>query len=283
MKFRKLAHYLPEIDKYSHASCPTWYDGVLYFSPRIAYTGRSQIWAAEFDPHTLKMGEPYQLLTEGAPGQFDDSGAMVCCVASDNSRLEMYYIGWNVGIRVPFRNAIGLATLTGGRWVKASGPVLDRSTYDPCFTASCWVMPEPWRMWYTTCTSWDYMPDQWMRHRYHIAYAETTSSHRWNPTGLVAIPHTGDDYAISRPCVWQDGCYHMLYSYRGDEYRIGYAQSVDGVHWERQDETIEVERSDFDDRAQCYPMTFEYDGQRYLLWNGNDYGHTGFAIGVQDD
>ena len=279
MKFRKLAHYLPEIEGYTHATCPTWHDGVLYFSPRVAYTGRSQIWAAEFDPRTLEMGSPYLLLTEGEPGAFDDSGAMVSCIVADSSKVEMYYIGWNVGIRVPFRNSIGLATLNGGRWRKASGPVLDRSAYDPYFTASCWVLTNPYRMYYLTCTGWEWGS----RHNYHIAYATTDSTHRWNPTGLVMIPHTQEDWAISRPCVWEDDGFHMLYSHRGDEYQLGYASSVDGIHWERDDGAIEVERTDFDDRAQCYPMTFEYDGQRFLLWNGNNYGRTGFALGVQDD
>lgn len=40
-------------------------------------------------------------------GAFDDSGATGCWLVSANSRKYLYDIGWNLGLTVPFRNAVG--------------------------------------------------------------------------------------------------------------------------------------------------------------------------------
>jgi hypothetical protein len=74
----------------------------------------------------------------------------------------------------------------------------------------------------------------------------------------------------------------MWYCYRGDYYRIGYAESDDGRHWTRLDEQagIQVSESGWDAEAICYPSVFEAKGQRYMLYNGNRYGRSGFGIAV---
>ena len=152
MKWRKLDNWFPEIPEHTHAALPTYFEGEVYFSPRTAYRGFSVIYKAELNLKTLTLGKPRPVLREGKPGAFDDSGAMVSCIVPTAEGLSMYYIGWNQGIRVPFRNSIGLAYYRSGHWIKAPGPVLDRSVYDPYFVASCWVLPgKPMQMWYLSC------------------------------------------------------------------------------------------------------------------------------------
>jgi hypothetical protein len=31
-----------------------------------------------------------------------------------------------------------------------------------------------------------------------------------------------------------------------------------------------------------YPFVFDYEGQRYMLYNGNNYGETGFGMAVME-
>jgi len=60
----------------------------------------------------------------------------------------------------------------------------------------------------------------------------------------VCIDYDGFAKAFARPCVFkEDGVYKMFYSYRSVEnyrsdpmqgYRLGYAESSDGVHWIRE-------------------------------------------------
>ncbi|MNX51611.1 hypothetical protein D3C86_822760 [compost metagenome] len=75
----------------------------------------------------------------------------------------------------------------------------------------------------------------------------------------------------------------MWYSYRsgdGTKYKIGYSHSVDGIHWERRhnDVGIDVSKKGWDSEMICYPFIFEHKNDRYMLYNGNEYGKTGFGI-----
>jgi predicted GH43/DUF377 family glycosyl hydrolase len=138
-------------------------------------------------------------------------------------------------------------------------------------------------MWYVSCTRWE-LEDNQPKHYYHIKYAESNDGIHWERTGRVCIDfESSDEYAISRPCVVKDDdIYRMWYSYRGESYRIGYAESEDGIHWERKDEEvgIDVSPSGWDSEMIEYPFVFDHEGKRYMLYNGNGYGKTGIGLAV---
>jgi hypothetical protein len=265
----------------------------VYFSARDAlnrsHTGYALV---DFDggvPHVRRVN-PSPILSPGPPGSFDDSGAMGSWIVAAGDRRYLYYIGWNRGVTVPFRNAIGLAVSDDGgqSFVRYSdGPILDRDTCDPFFTASSCVLVEEglWRMWYLSCTGWDVRESQ-PRHRYHIKYAESADGIRWERTGIVAIGfRSADEYAISRPCVLKDGAlYRMWYSYRGAAYRIGYAESADGITWQRLDDAVGIEPGpdEWDAEMIEYPYVFDAQIGRCMLYNGNAYGRTGIGFAVLD-
>ena len=72
----------------------------------------------------------------------------------------------------------------------------------------------------------------------------------------------------------------MWYSHRGGAYRIGYAESEDGKSWERMDNTVGIttSASGWDSEMIEYPYVFDHKGTRYMLYNGNGYGKTGFGL-----
>ena len=74
----------------------------------------------------------------------------------------------------------------------------------------------------------------------------------------------------------------MWYSHRGSSYRIGYAESNDGIRWQRMDGncTIDVSGFGWDTDMVEYPHVFDHGGARYMLYNGNNYGKTGFGLAV---
>jgi hypothetical protein len=73
----------------------------------------------------------------------------------------------------------------------------------------------------------------------------------------------------------------MWFSARGAAYHIGYAESHDGVSWERDDERAGIGSSgEWDSEMQAYPAVFDDEGKRYLLYNGNGYGRTGVGWAV---
>jgi len=262
----------------------------VYFSARDMLQ-RSRVGYVTFDIETpdkiLEVSED-PVLSLGSLGCFDDSGSMASCLLSIDSKKYLYYIGWNLGVTVPFRNSIGLAiSEDDGRTFSryAEGPIVDRTASEPHFTASCCVLydNECYRMWYLSCVNWDLVNSE-PRHRYHIKYAESPDGINWKRDGRVAIDfQSEEEYAISCPRVIRDESgYTMWYSYRGESYRIGFAHSPDGYNWNREDQEcgIDVSEQDWDSEMICYPCVFDQNGQRFMLYNGNGYGKTGFGLAV---
>lgn len=286
---------------YSHASVPIvrgvfGNDVEVYFSTRNEKQEGS-IAKLCFDLETLnvKYLSETPLLVKGALGCFDDSGVMGSCIVQVNGAELLYFIGWNLGVTVPFRNSIGLAQLddvTGIFRRKFSGPIIDRTRDEPHFCASnCVILDEGiYKIWYLSCTSWETLPVGSVRHNYHIKYATSEDGVNWVRNGEVAIDYSShEEYAISVPRVIKEhGIYKMWFSSRGSKqsssYAIRYAESSDGIKWHRHDDAINfVGSSDgWDHNMQCYPFIFDACGARYMLYNGNGYGRTGFGLARLD-
>lgn len=291
--------YNPEdnLDKgYSHASVPVIRcikdaSIIVLFSARNN-ENKSILCEVEVCLNTLKpiSKTKVNLLEPGFLGSFDEDGVMVSDIFNLEGVNYVTYIGWNRGVTVPFRNAIGIAEYKDGHFKKlTSGPILDRSIYDLCFVASNCVIKkdDTFIMYYLSCMKWEIIEDK-LTHRYNIKIAESSDGINWRPTGKTAIDFKHpNEYAISVPRVQrQSEGYNMWYSYRGSDeaptYRIGYAESIDGIVWERKDEVMDFEpsTSGWDSEMLCYPYIFEFNKNKYMLYNGNGYGKTGFGLAI---
>jgi predicted GH43/DUF377 family glycosyl hydrolase len=264
----------------------------VYFSSRDK-AGRAQV--GYFD---IKLSAPDKILRLsekpliglGPTGAFDDNGVTTSWIVTHQGKKYHYYSGWSLGVSVPFYFYVGLALSDdGGESYKkiSAAPILERNAIDPYLTASPCVLVEDgtWRMWYVSGTGWE-MKEAQLRHRYHIKYAESSDGIYWHREGRVCIDYESqDEYAIARPSVLNDGgLYRMWYSYRGESYRIGYAESADGIEWNRKDAQsgIDVSESGWDSEMIEYPYVFENEGTYYMLYNGNGYGRTGIGLAVLD-
>lgn len=75
----------------------------------------------------------------------------------------------------------------------------------------------------------------------------------------------------------------MLYSIRtfSRGYYIGYAESIDGIHWNRKDNEAGIELSEkgFDDKNISYPYLINLPDSKdvVMFYNGNNCGKTGFG------
>jgi|ERR1700720_510908 len=265
----------------------------VYFSGRDRES-RAQIGYFDFDPENpglLPVVSDSAVIRFGELGTFDDRGATSSCVVDLGGRLYQYYTGWNLGVTVPFYYGIGLALSDdGGKHFQkiSAAPVLGRNATDPYLCASPSILIEGgvWRMWYVSGVRWA-IEDGKAKHYYHIKYAESRDGIEWRPTGRVCIDFKSpDEYAIGRPCVLRDGGrYRMWYCYRGSKYRIGYAESRDGLDWERIDEKVGIDTSDsgWDSEELAYPFLFHVKGRLWMLYNGNGYGQTGIGLAVLQD
>jgi hypothetical protein len=261
----------------------------VYFTTRDrknrSYTGFVDIDILK--PFDILKISTVPVLTPGSLGEFDDSGAMGSWLTRNSDTSYMYYQGWNLGVTVPFRNSIGLAVKNELEQFRryAPGPILDRSMFEPHFTATPCVVIDgsKWKMWYLSCTEWLKQDDS-VKHKYHIKYAESDDGINWKRERIVAIDYANQgEYAISRPSVLRDKeTWKMWYSYRGASYRIGYAESYDGIHWKRIDSCVGIDVSveGWDSEMIEYPFVFDHEDERYMLYNGNGYGETGFGLAI---
>lgn len=281
----------------SHASLPVALkldDHVyrIYFASRDVQN-RSHISYVELDiraPKEILRISEKPVLEPGPMGYFDDHGVYCASIVRREQQLFMYYIGWNPGVRSPlFYASIGLAVSedNGASFRKMfKSPIMARSEVDPCLvTSPCVLLDEGrWRVWYVSGFKWE-ETERGLHSYYHIKYGESRDGIHWERRGLVCIDHKPGESNISRPCVVKDGhIYRMWYSYyRGEGYRIGYAESEDGYAWVRKDEEagIAVSPVGWDSRALAYPWVFSHEGKKYMLYNGNEFGREGFGLAVE--
>ncbi|GAB4199139.1 MAG: hypothetical protein Fur0023_01200 [Bacteroidia bacterium] len=305
MKWKKLKHIFCPKGEYewmvSHAANPfveilensEW---MVYFTSRDKFN-RSHICALKINHSkdfsvTSVCKRP--LVTPGSDGLFDDSGCAMGYLITINGRKHLYYLGWNLKVTVPWLNTIGLAIESGmGSDVfplfekYSMAPIMDRSHEDPFSISYPSILFENniYRMWYGSNLSWG-KEEKEMRHVFK--YAESDDGIYWKRTNHVVLMHIyPNEFALSKPFVIKDrDIYKMWYSYRGRNeiktYRIGYAESTDGFNWTRKDDEvgIDVSKEGWDSEMICYPFVFDFNGNRYMLYNGNGYGKTGFGIAI---
>lgn len=262
----------------------------VYFSPRDQQN-RSQVHFFDFaisNPGAVLNVSRTPLFVHGKIGAFDDAGITLGSLVSANEKKLLYYTGWNLTIGAPFNNSIGVAEYTQGSFHRyGDGPIMTRTLHEPYSCASPFVIYEKgiFRMWYASMDKWQEEPGSGLhKHYYNIKYSESSDGINWVRNNIIAIDYESpDEYAFGRPFVLKEnGRYKMWYAYRGDFYKIGYAVSEDGIHWERQDHEsgIEVSESGWDSEMIEYPHIFDYAGKRYMLYNGNGYGKTGIGLAI---
>lgn len=260
--------------------------------------GRGRIFSLEIDinfPHKIRALETNPIIEIGATGFFDDNGVIPSDILRVKNQVYLYTIGFSIKNKLLFDAATGLAISDDGgcSFKKLNGPVLDRGVDDPCFAASPTVMydRDTWRMWYVSCDHWK-PENAGFRHFYNIKHRFSSDGIYWEPKATICIDYANKhEYAISRPTVIRtaQGDYRMWYSFRAQPtvatYRIGYAESHDGLSWERIDELAGIDVSDtgWDSEMICYPRVFEHKGQLFMLYNGNGYGKSGFGLAVMEE
>ena len=295
-RWRRLGRVLDPTDRASwmrtHAALPVVLsvdgDVVRFFVGGRDDQGRGQTGAVDCSLRDMQVTyvAPEPVVRFGELGTYDDRGALPSCVVRTDDGWLLYHTGVLLGQTVPFYYAVGASRSTDGeRWEKVSqAPILDRDRVDPLLTASPCILRDEGRlrMWYMSGVRWE-IEDGRPKHYYHLRYAESDDGLHWRRDGRVCIDFKPGEYAIARPCVVRDGSvYRMWFPYRGDHYRIGYAESADGLQWERFDEhvTFTSEPDEWETQMQCYPWIFDVAGDRYMAYNGNAYGATGFGLAV---
>lgn len=278
----------------THCMVPTpqMLDGGLvrvFFSGRDSFN-RSNIGSAVLDLTAEGKLLDYSqnpVLVPGELGCFDDNGVTPSCVKQINGNLYLYYIGWNPGSTVRMHLFGGLAISSDGgqnfeRWSRA--PIIERCQVDPFLNTAPWVVDvdDGYRMYYVSGCEWKNkdLP------RYNIKTGFSKDGKTWQRDGHVCIDFKdASENALARPYViLEDGIWKMWFAYKGVDYRIGFAESIDGINWERHDELagIDVSPSGFDHEMIEYAAIVRHDGRHFMFYNGNNYGFDGIGLAVEE-
>lgn len=261
----------------------------IFFSGRDA-NNRSSVGAVDIDIVKRKLIQEYNhpFFEYGSKGSFYADGVSIGNCYEVNGVHYMLFMGWQTPENGHWRGDIGRLIVNPDMTLRLESevPLLASNLVDPISLSYPWVLKneEGYSMWYGSTIAWD-AGNGGMLHT--INYASSVDGHNWNREGLAVPYELAIAQAFSRPTVVRDieTGYQMWFSYRNDigkKYRIGHAFSNDGKKWALSLETagIDVSAEGWDSEMIEYPFVFDHNGERYLLYNGNGYGKTGFGLAV---
>lgn len=243
------------------------------------------------DPSRILSISAEPVLDLGERGSFDDSGVNPSCVVQVGERTYLYYIGWQRCTRVPYMLFAGLATIGGDAGVQRlqRTPVLDRTPEEPFLRSATSVIYDnsTWRVWYVCAVGWTDIGKA-VYPKYVIRTASSKDGVCWSSAGSTCIDFGDEDeFGFGRPWVVRDAdCFRMWYSIRSRRrsYRLGYAESRDGFTWQRMDDRVGItaSASGWDSEMICYGCVLDAAGKRYMFYNGNQHGISGFGYAVAE-
>jgi len=262
----------------------------VFFSGRDA-DNRSSVGAVDIDivrrEVVCEHHQPF--FQHGPEGSFYADGVSIGNCYGANGVQYMLFMGWQSPKAGHWRGDIGRLIVQPDLTLEldVDAPFMGSNAVDPISLSYPWVLENPdggYQMWYGSTTTWEAGNGEML---HVINYATSRDGHLWSRQGLAVPYELGKAQAFSRPTVGRDGqgAYQMWFSYRsgsGGKYRIGHADSRDGRNWGLSLEAtgIDVSANGWDSEMIEYPFVLDHNGQRYMLYNGNGYGKTGFGLAV---
>lgn len=166
-----------------------------------------------------------------------------------------------------------------GGWEKFSGNPVLGGEFGTCFDM-CVLREDRYKMWF----SW--------RPHCGIGYTESADGIHWDPPRLVLSPVPDspfEPHEVTRPVVLFDaGVYKMWYGGHVRPYRedgvsvLCYAESADGVHWERPyPRPVLTPQGGWEQSAVMCPYVL-HEGGKYRLWYSAGSNHEPDAIGYAE-
>lgn len=299
MKWRKLgqiyaAGYVhPKLCSHAANPLPVRLKGDVY---RVFFSGRdlenrSSVGFVDVDIHRREVVYVHDrpVFVHGTDECFFSHGVSIGNCYEADGKKYILFMGWQCPAGGHWRGDIGRLILEDNFSLHLDGeaPFMTLEDVDPVSLSYPWVMQEKsgiYRMWYGSTVTWNAGNGEML---HVINYAVSENGHNWQRHGLAVPYQINIAQAFSRPSVVvspEDG-YQMWFSFRnglGQKYRIGYAISETGEEWELklEDTGIDVSTDGWDSEMIEYPFVFDHKGYRYMFYNGNGYGQTGFGLAI---
>lgn len=264
----------------------------MYYGSRPRGIGMA---TASIDAPHVWTKHPQPVLAGGLPTAFDANGSNgPKVVPVTDTHWHMYYVGYHPSASVggAMVHQVGLAESddAGLTWRTQAQPIIPRGEPgddDGFSTSSACVVRVggQWYMWYTAIAQVPYLAS--------IGLAMSDDGHVWQKRASPVLrfnPYLpAEAFVLARPHVlYEQGVFRMWYSTKGfgdgtnlGEYRICYAESVDGIHWERfaDNPVVQPAAEGWDHTMVEYAEVLR-DGDEHHMWYcGDGYGNIGYARG----
>lgn len=261
----------------------------VFFSGRDAQN-RSSVGYVDVDIVKCKVIYVHDkpVFEHGPENSFYSDGVSIGNCYEARGKRYILFMGWQCPPGGHWRGDVGRLVLGTDFSLCLDGeqPFMATDAIDKVSLSYPWVMQQEngeYQMWYGSTETWDAGNGEML---HVINYATSGDGDHWQRHGLCVPFQLGVAQAFSRPTVLKDADgYHMWFSYRsgtGQKYRIGYAASTSGSQWKLKLNKvgIDVSAEGWDSEMIEYPFVFDHKGSRYMLYNGNGNGETGFGLAV---
>lgn len=262
----------------------------IYFSGRDI-DNQSSVGAVDIDIVNRKIIKEYHqpFFEHGLESSFYSAGISIGNCYQVNDLTYMLFMGWQNPKGGHWRGDIGRLIVMPdlSLELESETPFMGSDSVDPISLSYPWVAKNErgdYSMWYGSTTLWNAGNNEML---HIINYASSSDGNNWNREGLAVPYELGKAQAFSRPTIVGnlEAGFEMWFSFRsgsGEKYRIGYALSQDGKKWKLalDDAGIDVSLAGWDSDMIEYPFVFDHKDQRYMLYNGNGYGKSGFGLAI---
>lgn len=229
------------------------------------------------------------VLDIGEAGCFDDNGVVPVSLLHNGSNIHLYYVGFQLGVRIPYFMFLGLAiSIDNGKSFQriSKVPILERNNQE--LFARCGahvqIFNNKWHMWYIGSLN-----EGWIENNqgkklplYSMRHATSDNGIDWQIDSSNCLQHTHDEHGFGRAHVIEEkGVYKMFFSSRrlSNGYSLSYAESQDLLTWTRKDHPCLNIMSDssWDKLHKSYPFLIKEQESYLIFYNGNNCGKDGFG------
>ncbi len=231
----------------------------------------------------------------GNPGCFDDNGMLLGDFIWKDSKLYMYYVGFQIVQKAKFLAFCGIAHNSDAKFEKFSrvqeNPILDRENNARYINAIHGItkINEDHFICYTSeGNGWEIINDA-PYPQYQIFQRNTPDGFNFTNKSVCLNILKDKEYRVGRSRVISlSKDLHMLtftYGTTDGKYLSGSAISTDLVNWNRDDDILNLLPSGdgFDSISAAYPALIKLpNGKTLCFYNGNNMGEGGIGIAVSE-
>lgn len=230
------------------------------------------------------------ILDVGEPGSFSDNGVLTSSLLELGGDLYLYYSAYQATQKVPYLifSGVAISKDRGETFANITrAPILDRVNSEIFMRSSPIVIKElsGYSVWYTSDARRGWITaDDKLRPCYDVKRLAVERPTDWpRMQGKTCIELLGEDeYGIAKPTIWKEnGLYKAIYATRSVSrgYRLGYAESFDGIQFERKDGQVGIDVSDngWDSEMITFPERYSHQERTFLFYCGNHYGMAGMG------